>query len=137
MPLTGLLAVSAGCREELGPVTFPRTRVTGEVREGGQPVAGGWIEFVPVEGTVGNLRSAPLSREGRFTVSGVAVGKNLIGLVNAPVRMPGGRQRFHSQASPIRRVIPRGPSSTMVIDLLDEAIRYQAAAIKQVPEMSP
>ena len=74
-PLAALLALVAGCREELGPVRFPTTRVCGRVLESGRPVAGGWIEFAPIEGTVGNRRSAPLAADGRFEVSGVAVGR--------------------------------------------------------------
>jgi hypothetical protein len=122
-PLVAVLVVVAGCREELGPVQFPATRVRGRVVERGQPVAGGWIEFVPIEGTVGDRRSAPLAADGRFEVSGVAVGRNVIGLVNAPIRWPDGRKLFHGQGSPIRRDIPRGAATTLTIDLLTEALR--------------
>jgi len=132
--LPALVAVLAGCREELGPVNFPTTCVAGVVLEGGRPVGGGWIEFIPVEGTVGNLRSSPISAAGRFEASGVAVGKNLVGLVNAPVRIPGGRERFWSIASPIRRTIAPGPKSTLVIDLLEETIRHQQETVTQSPE---
>jgi hypothetical protein len=123
--LLALLAAGAGCREELGPVPLATTRVSGEVQEGGRPVAGGWIEFLPVEGTVGNLRSAPLDRNGRFEASKVAVGRNVIGLAAAPIRLPGGRRLFRTQASPIRRDIPPGPSSTLKLDLLVEAYRHE------------
>ena len=75
----------------------------------GRPVAGGWIEFVPVDGTVGDRRSAPLAADGRFEVSGVAVGRNVIGLINAPIRWPDGGNLFHTQGSPIRRDIRAGP----------------------------
>jgi hypothetical protein len=129
--------VAAGCREELGPVTFPTTRVTGQVSEGGPKVGGGWIEFWPTEGTVGNLRSAPIGPDGRFDATGVAVGRNVIGLVDAPIRLPGGRELFYSHASPIRRVIPPGPASTLAIDLLAEAIRHQQETMRNVPESPP
>jgi hypothetical protein len=122
--LVTLLAVVAGCREELGPVQFPTTRVSGRIVEYGQPVAGGWIEFVPIDGTVGDRRAAPLTADGRFEVSGVAVGRNVIGLVNAPIRMPGGQKLFATQGSPIRRDIPRGDATTLTIDLLTEALRH-------------
>jgi len=124
-PLAALLAVVAGCREELGPVQFPTTCVRGQVVEGGRPVAGGWIEFVPVEGTVGDRRSAPLAADGRFEATGVAAGRNVIGLVNAPIRWPGGRKLFTTQGSPIRRDIPRGAATTLTIDLLTEAFRHE------------
>ena len=124
-PLAALLTLAAGCREELGPVPFATTRVRGQVVEAGRPVAGGWIEFVPVEGTVGNRRSAPLAADGRFEVSGVAVGRNVIGLVNAPIRMPLGGQLFRMPDTPIRRDIARGPVTTLTIDLLTEALRHE------------
>jgi hypothetical protein len=123
--LAALLAVVAGCREELGPVQFPTTRVCGRVLESGRPVAGGWIEFAPIEGTVGDRRSAPLAADGRFEVSGVAVGRSAIGLVQAPVRWPAGRELFRFPKSPIRRDIPPGARSTLTIDLLTEALLHE------------
>ena len=75
------------------------------LREGSRPVSGGWIEFFPVEGTVGNLRSARVRADGSFEADGVAVGENLIRLVNAPVELSGATQLFGSFQSPIRRVI--------------------------------
>src|SRR5512135_3128672 len=124
----GLASVwlALGCREELGPVRFPTTRVTGVVREGERPVGGGWIEFLPVDGTIGNLRSAPLRRDGSFEADRVAVGTNQVGLVAPPVGSLLA-QRFHSMRSPIRRAIPAGPSTTLTIDLIEEAIHHQLA----------
>jgi hypothetical protein len=122
-----LLAVLAGCREELGPVRFPTTCVRGQVVEAGRPVVGGWIEFVPFAGTVGNRRSARLAADGRFEVAGVAVGRNIIGLVNAPIDLPGGRKLFHTQRGRIQRDIPPGPPTTLTIDLLTEALRPEKA----------
>lgn len=126
--LAGLALVwlAPGCREELGPVQFPTTRVTGVVREGGRPVGGGWVEFLPVDGTVGNLRSAPIRRDGSFEADRVAVGTNQVGLVAAPVDSLLA-QRFHPMRSPIRRAIPAGPSTTLTIDLIEEAIHHQLA----------
>jgi hypothetical protein len=134
--LAGALA-AAGCREELGPVAFSTTRVTGRVSEGGQPVGGGWIEFWPAEGTVGNLRSAPIGPDGRFEATRVAVGTSAIGLVDAPIRLHGGWQLFYSHASPIRRAIGPGPQSHVEIDLLSEAVRHHEATTSRVPEGSP
>jgi hypothetical protein len=118
----------AGCREELGPVAFRTTRVRGLIVEGGRPVGGGWVVFIPSDGTVGNLRTAPVGRDGRFVVSGVAVGRNHIGLDNAPIRLPDGRQTFTPLSSPIVREITPGAEVTLpTIDLLEEAIRHQKA----------
>jgi len=119
------VALLAGCREELGPVKYPTTRVTGQVREGGRPVAGGWIEFFPVDGTVGDLRSAPIAADGRFEASGVAVGRNAIDVVHAPIRWPEVRRLLSRQGKPIRRNLPPGTATTLTIDLLEEAIRLE------------
>ncbi|MGB2611377.1 MAG: hypothetical protein WBC80_20555 [Isosphaeraceae bacterium] len=122
--LLGLLA--AGCSEELGPERFPTTRVAGIVVEGGRPVAGGWIEFIPTDGTVGNIRSARIGRDGSFQADCVAIGENVIRLVNAPINMPGGEKLFGQFSSPVRRKIPLEPDGPLAIDLLEEAVRYQA-----------
>ncbi|MGZ3301945.1 MAG: hypothetical protein ACXWPK_19000 [Isosphaeraceae bacterium] len=122
--LLGLLA--AGCSEELGPERFPTTRVAGIVVEGGRPVAGGWIEFIPTDGTVGNIRSARIGRDGSFQADRVAIGENVIRLVNAPINMPGGEKLFGQFSSPVRRKIPLEPDGPLAIDLLEEAVRYQA-----------
>jgi hypothetical protein len=127
-----LLGMAPGCREELGPTPMPTTRVTGSVREGAQPIRGGWIEFLPVDGTVGNLRSAPIGPDGRFVADGVAVGKNQIGLVAAPIRTLPAR-RFLTTSSPVRRAIPGGPTTDLTIDLIEEAIRHQPPSSSSNP----
>ncbi len=121
--LIGAALLSGGCTEELGPVPMPVTRVQGVVTEGRRPISGGWIEFLPVDGTVGNLRSARLGSDGSFNADGVAVGENAIRLVNARVETPAYRQLFGSFASPIRRDIAAHPSQPLRIDLDEEAIR--------------
>ena len=83
---------AGGCTEELGPENLPVARVSGVVREGDRPVGGGWIEFIPVDETVGNLCSAKLGVDGSFNAKSVAVGVNLIRLVNAPLKTPGANQ---------------------------------------------
>lgn len=123
--LLGLLAGS-GCREELRPERFPTASVSGKVVEGGKPVAGGWIEFFPVQGAVGNLRSARIAPDGTFRADRVAVGTNVVRLVNAPIQLPGGSALFGRFSTPVRRVVPDGGSSALTIDLLEEAVRFQA-----------
>jgi hypothetical protein len=117
---------AAGCSEELGPEHFPTTRVTGTLVEGGRPIAGGWIEFIPTDGAVGNIRSARISKEGGFEADRVAIGENVIRLVNAPITIPGGATLFGQFATPVRRKIPPQPDGLLKIDLLEEAVRYQA-----------
>ncbi len=123
--IAGLGLLLTSCSEELGPAPIRSTRVTGVVREGTHSVSGGWIEFYPVNGTVGNLRSARLHADGSFEADGVAVGENLIRLENASIDSPGAAQLFRSYASPIRRVVTEQPAAHLHIDLVQEAIRYQ------------
>lgn len=118
-------ALSSGCGEELGPVAMPVTRVQGIVKEGDRPVSGGWIEFTPVDGTVGKLRSARLGLDGRFDAAGVAVGRNAIRFVNARIESPVFRQLFTPYTSPIRREVAAVPSAPMTIDLVEEAVRFE------------
>jgi len=121
-----LWLLSPGCGEELGPERFPTTRVAGTVVEGGNAVAGGWIEFIPIEGTIGKIRSARIGTDGSFQADRVAVGENAIRLVNAPIQLRGGARLFGQFSTPILRVIPPRPEGPLEIDLLEEAVRYQA-----------
>ncbi len=120
-----------GCGDELGPVPMRVTHIRGVVREGTHPLSGGWVEFFPVDGTVGNLRSARLQPDGSFEADGVAVGENLIRLVNAPIRSPGAAQLFGAYSSPIRRVISDSSPTPLDVDLVQEAIRHQETRARQ------
>jgi len=115
----------SGCADVLGPERMPVARVTGKVTEGGRPVHGGWIEFFPGDGTVGNLRSARLHPDGSFEADRVAVGLNVIRLVNTSIEATGVARLFGDYRSPIRRMIPEQPGGPLTIDLVDEVIRYQ------------
>jgi hypothetical protein len=117
--------IFTGCREELGPEHFATTSVSGVVVEGGRPIARGWIEFIPVEATVGNIRSARIESDGTFQADRVAIGENAIRLVSAPIELRGGAQLFGQFSTPLRRRIPQEPSGPLKIDLLEEAVRYQ------------
>jgi hypothetical protein len=129
-----VLALASGCGEELGPVRFRTTRVAGVVREGSRPVRGGWVEFLPVEGTVGNVRSAPIRGDGTFAAEGVAVGRNAIGIAGAPLN-PALSHDFHPFRTPIRRDIPAGLETRLSIDLYEEAFRArERRAGERTPE---
>src|SRR5262245_18522271 len=119
-----LAGAAPACSEELGPERMETTRGTGVVREGGQPVGGGWVECGPVAGTVGDMRPAPVRRAGTFDADRVAVGRNVVGLVQAPIRIRGGKQLFHTFRSLIRRHIPAGSAPGLDIDLVEEVVRY-------------
>jgi hypothetical protein len=131
LTLAGLGLVLAGCGEELGPVPKQVARVRGVVREDRRPLSGGWIEFYPVDGTVGNLRSARIRSDGSFEADRVAVGANLIRFVNARIESQGAAQLFGGYSSPIRRVITDRSESPLDVDLVEEAIRYKKTQTRQ------
>jgi hypothetical protein len=119
----------SGCSEELGPESMLVTRVKGSVTEGGRPLSRGWVEFFPVDGTVGNLRSAQIRTDGTFEANGVAVGQNLIRLVHAGIRKD--FDIFSKFQSPIRRLVPAQRGEPLRIELVDEAIRFQSSLPRQ------
>ncbi len=130
--LVGILALSiapglSGCGKVRGPERMPVTDVRGVVNEGRRPVGGGWIEFIPVDGTIGKLRSARLNDDGSFEATGVAVGVNLVRFVGARIESPAIARLVGNFASPIRRVISEEDRQPLAIDLLDETVRFQAA----------
>jgi hypothetical protein len=116
-----------GCSEELGPEHMIVTRVKGVVRHGHSPVSGGWVEFLPVEGTVGKLRSARIHSDGSFEAERVPVGLNLIRLANAPLGSVGAERLFGSYRSPIRRNVVAESTQPLVIDVVDETILFKNA----------
>jgi len=122
--LAWLALGSSGCTEELGPERMPVTRVKGKVSERGRPVQGGWVEFFPVDGTVGNLCSARLHADGSFEADHVAVGLNLIRLVNTDLKDPLMARHFGAYTTPIRRTIPDRPGDPLAIDVVDEWERF-------------
>ncbi len=63
-----------GCRDVIGPEQMATTTVSGRVHVSGKPFTQGWIEFMPVDGTVGRLRSAAIGPDGSFSAQKVAVG---------------------------------------------------------------
>ena len=68
---------------------FPTTRVRGSSARGAGRSAAAGSSSCPVEGTVGNLRSAPIRPDGPFEADRVAVGRNAIGLVGRADRAAG------------------------------------------------
>ena len=132
LAISVLIPLISGCREELGPERFETTQVSGIIRISGRSVDKdwkGWIEFIPVDGTVGKLRSAPIRPDGSFEADRVAVGWNQIGLVNAPLS-PDQAAKFHPFSSPIRRKIPNRRSE-IEIDLYLEEIQDQKAVLQR------
>jgi hypothetical protein len=132
-----------GCTEELGPERLPVARVKGWVTERGRPVTGGWLEFFPVDGGIGNIRAARLRGDGSFDADRVGVGLNLIRLVNTDIQHADAARLFGSYQSPIRRTISAQGSEPLYIELVDEAtlwdrsVRHRARAEPPRPGRPP
>lgn len=114
-----LLTAVAGCGEELGATPIAHVAVEGRVTDGSKPVAGGWIEFLPVDGTTGHLRSAPLGADGSFRVTGLGSGPHVVRLVRPS--SPRVEAMFQQFASPIRVAVAAG--AELGIDLARERLR--------------
>jgi hypothetical protein len=65
------------------------------------PIRGGWIEFIPIDGALGSLRSAPIQPDGSFQATHVAQGRNVVRIVNPPAS-PSVERVFQLFYSPIR-----------------------------------
>ncbi len=126
--------VLAGCGEELGPEAMPTVPVNGRVHVRGRPVGGGWIEFRPVEGTVGLPRSARLEADGTFLADRIPVGRVAIRLVHPPVPLPCGR--LFEQISLIRRDVAASGPHPIDIDI-DIDIDLAREAQTFCPERPP
>lgn len=133
--IIAVVLLAPGCSRVLGPVPKPVTQVRGRLHEGGRPISGGWIEFMPSGGTVGNLRSARIAADGTFDADRVAVGENALRVVNSHVDATPYLHIVGQTVSPIRRVIRPDDRSPLSIDLRDEALHFhetrrrQAAAV--------
>jgi hypothetical protein len=114
-----------GCSHVFGPEQMTVTRVTGYIKNNGAPVKRGWIEFVPIDGTVGKTCSGKIRTDGSFEVAHAPVGINLIRLANAPLGSAGAERLFGSYHSSIRRVVREHATEPVVIEIIDESLRYQ------------
>jgi hypothetical protein len=122
-----------GCGDVLGPEHMPVAAVHGKVTQRHKPVTRGWIEFVPVDGTVGKMRSARLDSDGSFHATKVPVGLNLIRFVNIdwdPIQM---RRIFGTFTSQIRRQIAEKDNPTLEIDLVEEYLKLTRSPPRDRP----
>jgi hypothetical protein len=126
-----LALCSLGCHDALGPEKMVTTTVLGSVSLGSKPVSQGWIEFVPVEGTVGRMRSARIQKDGSFHATKVPVGINLIRLVNTDIENFDLRHGFGSFASPIRRKITDQAGARVQIDVIEEYVKAAKARARE------
>ncbi len=87
---------------------------------------------MPSGGTVGNLRSAKIAADGTFDADRVAVGENAIRVVNEHVENTPYLQILGTTVSPIRQVIGPESPARLLIDLREEALRFQQARRRTV-----
>lgn len=107
--LAGLLVAAPGCFEKWKGRQADPVDVWGSVRIGSAPISGGWIEFLPIDGAVGHLRSAPIGPDGQFRATRVARGRNVVRIMYPPPHPPVNRL-FQSFQTPLRlEVDGRGP----------------------------
>ena len=116
-----VLLIGAGCAEEWGPDWVPSAEVSGRVHRSGHPLTRGWLEFLPVDGTIGRLQSAPINPDGTFLANGVAPGSVAIRVVGAD--LPGAEYSLFSQIYVIRREVRDAQANQLNIDLEQERRR--------------
>ena len=124
--LVVLLTQLCGCRNAFGPEQPPTTSVSGRVHLGEIPLTQGWVEMVPVDGTLGRLCSAAISSDGTFSAVHVPVGR--IGVRLAGPRPPSTNDRiveqfvnYARQQSMIRLEIKADANPPLDLDLRREA----------------
>ncbi len=113
--------VATGCAEEWGPDWIPGAEVSGRIHRSGQPLTQGWLEFLPVDGTIGQLRSVPINPDGTFLTNGVAPGSVAIRVVGAD--LSGSEYSLFSQIYVIRREVRDAQANKLDIDLEQERQR--------------
>ena len=114
----GIVLLLSACTEEWGSEVMPTGEVAGRVHRSGEPLTRGWLEFMPVDGTVGRLRSARIERDGTFQADSVPIGRVAIRMVGAD--LPGAEFLLFSQLYLIRRDIGDSGTTTLEIDLAEE-----------------
>ena len=125
-PLATALAclLAAGCSEELGPEAIPSTVAEGVVTFSGKPLDRGWVEFHPIDGTLGTPTSARIGPDGTFRTSRAPVGLNAVRLIDVPIDLPAAVWLFRN-VSPIRRTTQSPPGPPLKIDALEEYVLHR------------
>jgi hypothetical protein len=128
-----LTLLFAGCADELGPETMPTEEVVGRITFRGRPVGPGFVEFAPMDGTVGLISSARLKPDGTFQARAVPIG--MVGIRLAGVRLPDAgnptldRALFlMTQVNLIHRRIEATGTNRLNIDLGVEAVQLSRDA---------
>lgn len=85
----GVAAALAGCDDALRRKPDKTTTIRGRILLDGQPLPIGWLEMVPIDGTLGTLRSAPVLPDGSFSAAGVPIGRLAVLLAGRPIPRTG------------------------------------------------
>lgn len=114
------LGMAAGCSEERPDPAFGLVAVQGRIQRNGQPLSTGWVEFVPVDGGQGVMKSGPIATDGHYKASGLGPG-----LHGVRVIVPRDKSLFPFDQffSPIRRTLSAEPVQTFEIDLSAESAK--------------
>lgn len=114
------LGMAAGCSEERPDPAFPLVAVQGRIQRNGQPLQSGWVEFVPVDGGQGVMKSGPIESNGHYLATGLGPG-----LHGVRVIVPRDKSFFPFDQffSPIRRTLSAEPVQTLDIDLSAESTK--------------
>lgn len=130
IPAIMALAALPGCRDMLGPPHPATATVRGRLLLHGRPIGPCFVEFQPIDGTVGDLRSGRVDAGGRFTVTRVPIGRVGIRVVGPTLRTgdPPLDVFLHriGQSYAIHRDIDAHASNLAPIDLVVEAYRLAA-----------
>lgn len=128
----GVALLAIGCGEELGPEPMPTAAVAGRVTLAGRPLDGGWLEFLPVDGTVGRLATTRIGPDGSFRCDRVAVGTVAVRVAGADLPPPEYRV-FGNLVYPIRLDVPAAGVDGLTLDLVAERRRIEAEAPARPP----
>lgn len=123
--------MALGCEHPAGPDEAPTTHLSGHVRFHGRPISRGWVEIMPIEGTIGHLRSGRIGPDGGFVADHVPVGRVALRFVGMPVIRAGnpaidGMLTQFRQVYLIHRTIGRAPTAPLELDLEIEAIEAES-----------
>ncbi|MEW4567118.1 hypothetical protein AB1L88_04555 [Tautonia sp. JC769] len=103
---------------------IPGAEVSGRIHRSGDPLTRGWLEFLPVDGAIGRLRSVPIRPDGTFLADGVAPGSVAIRVIGAD--LPASDESIFGQIYVIRRVVLDAQANKFDIDLDQERRRLSS-----------
>jgi hypothetical protein len=94
---------------------MPTGYVEGRVHRSGVPLNEGWLELMPVDGTIGRLRSIRIGPDGRFQAHGVPIGEVAIRISGGAISRTS--DAMFSRIYAIRRAIAADGPTRLDLDL--------------------